>query len=150
MEPETVGSLSRVEGIIGIKDATGDMQVLARMRELVSEKFILLSGDDASCVEYVERGGAGVISVCSHIIASEMRISLEKARQGDETANTAYRSRYQELFKWLYIEANPIPVKMALYWMGLLQSSELRLPLTPLDEKFHGEFKSCLKNLGKL
>jgi 4-hydroxy-tetrahydrodipicolinate synthase len=52
--------------------------------------------------------------------------------------------------KWLFIEANPVPVKMALYWMGVIDSPELRLPLVTLDEKFHKDFKACLKNLGKI
>jgi 4-hydroxy-tetrahydrodipicolinate synthase len=76
--------------------------------------------------------------------------AIKKAKGGDASASSAYRERFQELLKWLYIEANPIPVKMALYWMGILESPEMRLPLMSLDEKFHGEFKACLKNLGKL
>jgi 4-hydroxy-tetrahydrodipicolinate synthase len=151
LEPETIATLSRMEGITGIKDATGDMEVFERIRKLVSRKdFAFLSGDDATCVDYAFRGGSGVITVSSHIIGKEMIEAIKKAKGGDASASSAYRERFQELLKWLYIEANPIPVKMALYWMGILESPEMRLPLMSLDEKFHGEFKACLKNLGKL
>src|SRR6185503_14504499 len=122
LEPETAGELSQVENIEGLKDATGDMQVLQKLQKCVKNNFVLLSGDDASSVEFCSRGGHGVISVSSHIIGKEMREAIgARDAQG-------FSRRYAELFKWLYIEANPIAVKMAMYWMGVIDSHELRLP----------------------
>ncbi len=150
LEPESVHTLSRVANIAGIKDATGDMNVLSSIRAGVGADFSLLSGDDASCVEFCERGGHGVISVSSHVIGAEMREAILKAKAGDAKANPAYRELYQELMRCLYIEANPIPIKMAVQKMGLIESAEMRLPLMALDEKYHGEMTACLKKLGKI
>ncbi len=147
LDPETTAELSAVENINGIKDATGNMEVTATLKRSVRPGFVLLSGDDVSCVDFCARGGSGVISVSSHIIAAEMREYLSRA---SSSASDEYKKKYADLMKWLYIEANPIPVKMALHWMGVIDSPELRLPLVALDRKFHEEFKTCLKNLKKI
>jgi 4-hydroxy-tetrahydrodipicolinate synthase len=147
LEPATVAELSRHGNIIGIKDATGDMKVLRALREQVVSDFILLSGDDGSCVEFTSLGGQGVISVSSHIIGKEMALAL--ANPSSE-AVAHYRERYAEFMRLLYVEANPIPVKAAVHWMGVIASGELRLPLVELDSQYHKEFQACLKNLGKL
>jgi 4-hydroxy-tetrahydrodipicolinate synthase len=147
LDPETVGYLSRVDNIAGIKDATGSMDVLRRIRDVSAKSFALLSGDDGTCVDFCAKGGHGVIGVASHIIGRDMGQFMERAQAGDLNADAEYQQKYAEFFKHLYIEANPIPVKMALYWMGLIATPDLRLPLVPLEEKFHKDFKACLKNL---
>lgn len=144
LEPDTAGDLSQNKNIAGIKDATGNMDVFEALKRKTRAGFTLLSGDDSTCVEFCARGGHGVISVSSHIIGAEMRQAIA------DRAVESYKSKYAVLLKWLYIEANPIPVKMALHWMGLITSPELRLPLMALDEKFHQDFKSCLKEIGKI
>jgi 4-hydroxy-tetrahydrodipicolinate synthase len=147
LEAETVGTLGECENIIGIKEATGDMNLLAQIQKQVQKNFILLSGDDGTCIDFVERGGHGVISVSSHIIAKDMRVFLDRAIAHDKKADAEFKDKYRDFMRLLYCEANPIPVKMVLYWMGLIASPEMRLPLVSLDEKFHKEFKTCLKNL---
>jgi len=149
-EPETIVELSRDEKIVGIKEATGNMELLGRIQAQAAREFILLSGDDGSCVEFCARGGHGVISVSSHIIGQDMLRFIQRAQDKDQNSASEYQSKYADFMKWLYIEANPIPVKMALHWMGVLSSPELRLPLVALDEKFHKEFKECLKKLALL
>jgi 4-hydroxy-tetrahydrodipicolinate synthase len=150
LAPETTGELSREEGVIGIKDATGDMAVLEELKKRARPGFTLLSGDDATCVEFCARGGHGVIAVASHIIGREMKEAIARTRAGAGDAAADYGRKYGALFKWLYCEANPIPVKMALHWMGLLESPELRAPLVELDVKFHKELRTCLGELGKI
>lgn len=147
LEAETIGDLSRVDNIVGIKEATGNMDLLRRIRDVSTKTFTLLSGDDGTCVEFCAQGGHGVISVSSHIIAKDMARFMDRAKSGDASADAEYKAKYAEFMRHLYIEANPIPVKMALHWMGLLATPDLRLPLTYLDEKFHKDFKECLKNL---
>jgi 4-hydroxy-tetrahydrodipicolinate synthase len=147
LDAATVGTLSRHRNIIGIKDATGDLNVLKALREEVTPDFVLLSGDDGTCVEFAGRGGHGVISVSSHIIGAEMIGALANPTP---TAVEDFHERYAEFMRWLYIEANPIPVKAALQWMGVIDSGELRLPLIELGQQHHKEFQACLKKLGKL
>ncbi|NJM10335.1 MAG: 4-hydroxy-tetrahydrodipicolinate synthase [Bdellovibrionaceae bacterium] len=150
LEAATIAGLSQDENIVGIKEATGNMELLESIRAASAKDFVLLSGDDGSCIDFCARGGHGVISVSSHLIAEDMLHFLGRAYDGDKSSNPEYRTKYADLMKWLYIEANPIPVKMALHWMGILASPELRLPLVSLDEKFHKEFKECLKKLALL
>jgi 4-hydroxy-tetrahydrodipicolinate synthase len=147
---ETVGELSAEKNIIGIKDATGSMETLNKVKSAARKDFILLSGDDASFVDYCIGGGSGVISVSSHLIGKEMREFMQYATSDARAASFEYNAKYADLMKWLFVESNPVPLKMALHWMGIIDSPELRLPLVPLDEKYHKEFKACLKNLGKL
>lgn len=150
LEPQTTGELSQDLNICGIKDATGDLEKLESLKKVVRKGFCLLSGDDPTCVEFCARGGEGVISVSSHILGRETREFIERAQSGDKAAVGEYTAKYGEFMKWLYCEANPIGVKMALHWMGILDSPELRLPMVELDGKFHGDFKACLKKLGKI
>ncbi len=147
LEPETIADLSKSDSVIGIKEATGNLQLLAQIQAKSRKNFILLSGDDNSCIDFCEQGGHGVISVSSHIIGKDMRAFLDRAVAHDKKAGAEFKTKYAEFMRLLYIEANPIPVKMALYWMGILASPELRLPLVSLDQKFHKDFKACLKNL---
>jgi 4-hydroxy-tetrahydrodipicolinate synthase len=144
LEIETIATLSRHANIVGIKEATGDMELLEEMRRSVEAGFVLLSGDDMTAVDFCTRGGHGVISVSSHVIGGEMKQHIAAKSIGD------YAKKYSEFMKHLYIEANPIPVKAALNWMGIFASMELRLPLMALDEKFHKDFKTCLQSLGKI
>lgn len=144
LEPATIGELAKNKNIIGIKEATGDMNLLAKIRDSVPKDFILLSGDDGSCVDFCARGGHGVISVSSHIIGREMKQHIEARSVKD------YAATYAEFMKHLYIEANPIPLKAAAYWTGLFSTMNMRLPLVPLDERYHKDFKKCLSDLGKL
>lgn len=150
LAPETVGELSRHPNIIGIKDATGDMATLNAIRAHVAGDFILLSGDDGTAPRFCLNGGHGVIAVASHLIGREMRAALDAGRGGDEVAVKAYETAYATLFKWLYIEANPIPVKCALSQAGLIAAAEMRLPLIELAPDHQKELHACLKQLGKV
>jgi 4-hydroxy-tetrahydrodipicolinate synthase len=150
LEPATVHELAREPNVAGLKDATGDMTVLERVREGVDADFTLLSGDDGTCVEFAARGGSGVIAVASHVIGREMRQALAAARGGDAEAGPAYSAKFAPLLKALYLEPNPIAVKTALHFMGVIASPELRAPLVALDERHHEELRRCLRNLGKM
>lgn len=150
LEMTTLATLSRINNICGIKEASGQMQSLVTMMSTTPPEFIKLSGDDATCIDFCAGGGHGVISVSSHIIGAEMIELMHKAKTPGSDAVTEYQRKYSELLKWLYIEANPIPVKAALYWMGIIESPELRLPLMELDANLSEGFKACLKKLGKI
>lgn len=141
---ETIAELSKHKNIVAIKEATGDMELLEEMKKSVDKGFVLLSGDDMTSVDFCTRGGHGVISVSSHVIGKEMKEHIA-AKSVSE-----YAKKYSEFMKHLYIEANPIPVKAALHWMGLFESMEMRLPLVALASQFHKDFRTCLAGLGKI
>ncbi len=149
LEVPTIAALSKHENILGIKEATGNMEMFEELRTAVAKDFVLLSGDDMSCVDFCARGGHGVISVSSHVIGREMKEFIAKVRGGEKGAAAEYAKKYSEFMKQLYIEANPIPLKAALHWMGVFASMELRSPLAALDGAFHKDFKACLAALGK-
>ncbi len=132
MTPETVHELSRHRNIRGIKEASGNLNLLQELKSNSEEDFVFLSGDDESSVDFCLQGGDGVISVLSHVIPKEFVSLIDRAREGDASAASEFE-KYKKLCQWLFVESNPIPVKMALYKMGLIASPEMRLPLVSLD-----------------
>jgi 4-hydroxy-tetrahydrodipicolinate synthase len=146
LEMASVAILADQPRIVGIKEATGDLGLLRELKKIKQDSFCLLSGDDGSGVEFCHNGGHGIISVVSHLIPKHLVNLIARARKGDASANEEY-GKYKELLRWLYIEANPIPVKWALKEMGIIRSAELRLPLIELAAEHHEGFSKCLKAL---
>ena len=150
IEPETVLRLSSHKNIIGIKDATGDMKNHSDVLKLCKEEiennnFLLYSGDDFSSLEFLKNGGHGTISVTSNIvpdIVSEIckviDTNYSKAKELDDSLKV--------LNKNLFCESNPIPVKWALYKMGLIKKG-IRLPLVELNDSFKKPLENSLKKL---
>jgi 4-hydroxy-tetrahydrodipicolinate synthase len=132
--PETVARLAEIESIVALKDATGDLGRIAIHRELCGEDFILLSGDDASGLEFVKQGGQGVISVTNNIAAEDMAKMFRLALEGKFEEAEIINQRLMPLHKNLFVESSPIPVKWAAHKMGLIANGDLRLPLTQLSE----------------
>ncbi|MBE8576921.1 4-hydroxy-tetrahydrodipicolinate synthase [Vibrio sp. OPT18] len=132
--PETVARLAEIENIVALKDATGDLDRIAIHRELCGEDFILLSGDDLTGLEFVKRGGDGVISVTNNVAAADMATMFKLAKEGKFDEAEAINERLMPLHKNLFVESNPIPVKWAVHKMGLIAEGGLRLPLTELSE----------------
>lgn len=130
---ETIFRLSKVKNIIGIKEATGNIDFAKQIIKKCGEKFIMLSGDDGSYVDFLLAGGHGVISVASHVIPLEMCLwtDLVKNNQNNDARKEA--KKYKKLIDLLFIESNPIPVKNALKQMNLIKSAELRLPLVEMQ-----------------
>ena len=150
IEPETVLRLSSHKNIIGIKDATGDMKNHSEVLKLCKEEiennnFSLYSGDDFSSLEFLKNGGHGTISVTSNIvpdIVSEIckvvDTNYSKAKELDDSLEV--------LNKNLFCESNPIPVKWALYKMGIIKRG-IRLPLIELNDSFKKPLENSLKKL---
>jgi len=131
--PETVARLSKIENIVALKDATGDLDRIAIHRELCGEDFILLSGDDLTGLEFVKRGGDGVISVTNNVAAADMAKMFKLAKEGKFEEAEIINERLMPLHKNLFVESNPIPVKWAVHKLGLISEGGLRLPLTELS-----------------
>jgi 4-hydroxy-tetrahydrodipicolinate synthase len=150
MSIETIAELSKVQNIKGVKEASGNIPFAQEISAKTGPEFILLSGDDGSYVEFLNAGGHGVISVASHIIPAEMVQWQKQVLDGQvETARQGIQ-KYTKLIDHLFVEANPIPVKMALYQMGIIKSPELRLPLMTMSEDLAAKMKKEMITTGVL
>jgi 4-hydroxy-tetrahydrodipicolinate synthase len=149
MLPATAAELARVDNIIGIKDATGDLARVEQLRSLCGLDFGIYSGDDGTGCELMLRGGDGVISVTSNVVPREMAMMCRAALAGNRAEGTAIDARLAPLHKALFVESNPIPVKWALHEMGLVQAG-IRLPLTWLAAAHHEQVRQALADAGLL
>ena len=148
LKPETIGRLSKIENIVGVKEATGDLSRLPLIKQLAGEDFIFLSGDDATGLEAMKLGGQGVISVTNNVAAADMAKMCELALAGKFEEAEAINRRLMALHHDLFIEANPIPVKWAAYKLVLISEPNLRLPLTTLSESAQPVVLKALQQAG--
>lgn len=147
LRAETVCELAGHENICGIKEATGDLERLEAIRVGAGEGFDLLSGDDATCCEFMLRGGHGVISVTSNVAPRAMHEMCEAACSGRADQARQIDATLQPLHTKLFLESNPIPVKWAVHKMGLIGTT-LRLPLTELSPAFHADVLAAMDSAG--
>ncbi len=147
MQADTVARLSKVKNIIGIKEATGNLERAQTIRQSCDATFELYSGDDATAMEFLLQGGHGVISVTANVAPQAMHDMCMAALRGDRVAASAIDAKLTGLHNKLFVEANPIPVKWALYKMGMITQG-IRLPLTVLSEKFHADVTAALQQAG--
>ena len=138
IDNETVKDLSVLKNIIGIKDATGDMDRLEDLKNKVSKNFLFLSGDDTTFLDYMGHGGAGVISVTANVRPDLMRDACEKMLNQHFEDAKKINKKLEPLHRAMFVESNPIPVKWLLSYLGKI-NSKIRLPLVTLDEKYHQE-----------
>ncbi len=146
----TMKRLSSEKGIVGVKEASGNIQTAKDIAKECGSNFLLLSGDDGTYADFLKAGGHGVISVASHILPRAFVDIKKLAESGQHDQAAAIIQKYSNLIQLLFVEANPIPVKMALHWMGILKSPECRLPLTTLSEEHQGALKAEMKKQGLL
>ena len=141
---ETVVKLSQIDNIVAIKDATGDVARGAALIEAVPDGFAVFSGDDATALELMRRGGHGNVSVTANIAARDMAAMCNLALTGEWEAAAEIDARLSELNDLLFIEANPIPVKWVMAQRGMIEEG-IRLPLTPLSEPCRGDLERALE-----
>jgi 4-hydroxy-tetrahydrodipicolinate synthase len=141
---DTIVRLSEVPGIVGLKDATGDMPRAADLLSRLPEGFGLYSGNDDSALALMALGGHGVISVTANVAPREMAQLCKAALAGDLVRARAINRRLLPLHFKLFVEANPIPVKWALAQLGRIEGG-IRLPMTPLDARWHETVRGALK-----
>ncbi len=147
MLPETVGRLARHDNILGIKEATGDMERLQAIRALVDEEFMLYSGDDFTLRPFIEQGGHGVVTVSGNVAPAQVARLCRLASSGAAAEAKALDDSLQPLNRALFVESNPIPVKWAVSEMGLMQPY-IRLPLTPFSEQYHNDMREAMRVAG--
>jgi len=144
MLPETVARLSKIKNIIGIKEATGDLNRLAEIKALVDDDFILLSGDDGTGCDFLLQGGHGVISVTTNVAPVQMAKMCELALAGKTEEAKAINAKLEPVHQKLFVESNPIPVKWACAELGLMPTAVCRLPLTTLSEQYQSVVRDAL------
>ncbi|MHB8404017.1 MAG: 4-hydroxy-tetrahydrodipicolinate synthase [Gammaproteobacteria bacterium] len=149
MLPETVERLALIQNIIGIKEATGKLERLEEIRRRCGEAFLLISGDDATAMEFILRGGQGVISVTANVAPKLMHAMCAAAHAGKRSQAEILNQRLATLHKHLFLESSPIPVKWALKEMGRIPGG-IRLPLTPLAADHHDTLRATLRDVGAL
>lgn len=147
MLPETVIRLSVLPNISGVKEATGDLGRLEKIRNGCDPDFNLLSGDDETACKFILQGGHGVISVSANVAPEAMHRMCHLAISGREEEAEKIDATLRGLHKKLFVEANPIPAKWALYRLGLIDTG-IRLPLTWMSEKFNTEVETAMHQAG--
>lgn len=149
MLPATVERLSHIDNIVGIKEATGDLQRAREVLDLVGERMELYTGDDATAMECILLGAKGDISVTANVAPKLMHEMCAAALAGDRQRAEELDTPLRGLHRDLFIEANPIPVKWALQQMGLVGGT-MRLPMTPLAAQYHDTVRTALVAAGAL
>lgn len=147
MLPETIGRLAGLRNIIGVKEATGDVARVARLRELCGPDFVLLSGDDATAREFMLAGGQGVISVTANVAPRQMHDMSMAAIAGDAAMAARLDAPLAALHRDLFCESNPIPVKWGVHAMGLAGTG-IRLPLTWLSSTGETRMRAAMREAG--
>ncbi len=147
MQTDTVLRLAQVPGIIGIKEATANIERNTDLIRRAPRGFAIYSGDDATCLALILMGGHGVISVTANVAPKQMHQMCAAALTGNVARAREINLKIFPLHTKLFVEANPIPVKWAMAEMGLIEHG-LRLPLSPLAEKFHQTVRDALHEAG--
>ena len=150
IESKTVSRLAQHQNITGLKDATGDIEIFEQLNELCAfeiqnNTFCLYSGDDETSYEFIKRGGHGTISVTSNLLPALVSSMCQNAKDKDPEAEKI-NEILSGINRALFIQSNPIPVKYALFKMGLIEKG-IRLPLTPLSEKHFDVLNNELEKL---
>ena len=149
MANDTVLRLAQIPNIVGIKDATGDMERGSDLLQRAPKNFAVYSGDDASTLALMLLGAHGTISVTANVAPGLMHEMCAAALKGDLAKAREINFRLLGLHRHLFVEANPIPVKWAMARMGKIKNV-LRLPLTPLSDGAQGIVEQAMRQAGTL
>lgn len=144
---DTMIRLAQIPNIVGLKDATGNMERGADLLRRIPREFAVYSGDDGTGLALMLLGAHGVISVTANVAPRMMQEMCAAVFAADLTRARACNNKLLALHKHLFVEANPIPVKWVLQQMGLIESG-IRLPLTPLSSSFHDLLRGAMEQAG--
>ncbi|WP_100657499.1 4-hydroxy-tetrahydrodipicolinate synthase [Alteromonas flava] len=147
MLPETVAELSQLPTIVGLKDATGDVNRLRETQPLVPNDFVMLSGDDDTSLDFLIAGGHGVISVTANIVPAAMAQLCKLAMNGQHAEAERVNAEIAQLHLDLFIEPNPVMPKWALYKMGRMSGPTLRLPMVEPELVSQKQIEATLASL---
>jgi 4-hydroxy-tetrahydrodipicolinate synthase len=146
LEPDTVANLAKINNIVAIKEASGNLEQACQIRCLTDPDFAIYSGEDALTLPLLTVGSVGVVSVASHLVGKQMQSMIEAFVKGDNLQATAIQMQLFSLFKALFMTTNPIPVKTALNLQGW-NVGKLRPPLCELQLDLLEYLKAVLNQL---
>ena len=144
VDPATLARLATIPGVIGVKEASGNVSQMCEVCRAVPDSFLVLSGDDALTLPLMAVGGHGIVSVASNEVPAEMSRMVEEAERNDFAAARALHARLLPLMMANFVESNPIPVKSAMASMGLLEEV-YRLPMVPPSEASRAKIVQALR-----
>jgi 4-hydroxy-tetrahydrodipicolinate synthase len=147
--PETIKRLSKIDNIIGIKEATGNPERAQEIKQLCDKNFAVYSGDDATSLQFMLNGAKGVISVTANVVPRKMHDFCKAALTGNISLAEKLNAELMPLHQKLFVETNPVPTKWALHQMGLIPEG-IRLPLLPLDSRYQEEVREAMDQAGTL
>ena len=145
LSADTVIKLSHIDNIIGIKEASGNLEQIARVIGSTKDDFLVWSGNDSDTLPILALGGYGVVSVASHLVGPQIREMIDRFIEGKTDEAAAIHRRLLPLVDALFVVSNPIPVKYALNYLGI-NVGKPRLPLTEPDEKSAALIRDTLKS----
>jgi 4-hydroxy-tetrahydrodipicolinate synthase len=146
--PQTVARLAQIDNIVGIKEATADLNQISEVIRLCPDDFSVLSGDDFTSMPTVLIGGTGVISVTSNVAPRDMAEMMEAALAGDVAKAKQMHYKLFPLMQAMFYDTNPVPAKKSLELMGKIKSGTPRLPLCSIDDDSLGRLKGALSAYG--
>ena len=149
IEPETIERLSQHKNIVGVKEASGSLDQVSRIVNLCGDRITVLSGDDSLTLPMMAVGAKGVISVLANIVPKDLREMIHAFLKGELVRAREIHHRLFSLFKVMFIETNPIPIKSAMDLLGM-PAGEVRLPLVPLSNGNLQKLKKALEEYGLL
>jgi 4-hydroxy-tetrahydrodipicolinate synthase len=150
LEPDLIAELAEIPSVVGVKEASGDLEQVSRIIELTRDMgFMVISGDDALTLPIMSLGGVGVISVAANIAPAETAAFVNAIQSSDYDEARRHHYRLAPLVRAMFIETNPIPVKTAANMMGL-PGGPLRLPLAPMGAENEQKLRDALAAFGLL
>jgi len=149
IEPETMAELAKIKNIVGVKEASGNLDQMSRIAQLGSDEFALISGDHSLSLPLMAIGGTGVISVVANIAPKDVADLVDSFLKGDLRHAKKMHYKLLPLIKAMFIETNPIPVKTAMGLMGMIEPG-LRLPMCDMKPENLAKLRKALKDYGLL
>ncbi len=149
MQAETVLRLARLDNIVAVKEATGDISRARAIIDACPSDFAVYSGDDITAIDLILAGGKGNISVTANVAPAQMAKLCALGLSGAADEARALNDSLMALHQSLFLESNPIPVKWAVQQLGLIEGG-IRLPLTPFSAQYHAALKSAMQATGLL
>jgi 4-hydroxy-tetrahydrodipicolinate synthase len=150
IEPETIAKLAREhKNIVGVKEASGNLEQMSRIKALCPDGFDLISGDDGLTLPILSIGGTGIISVVANVVPRDVANLVKEFQKGNVAKAQSLHYKLLPLIKAMFIETNPIPVKTAMGILGMCEPS-LRLPMTEMLSENNEKLKKALKDYGLL